>query len=609
MCGLAAVFSPAQPIDRSLLEVMERDLYHRGPDGGGVVAEAGFGLVFRRLAIIDPTSVSDQPMTDRSGRYTIIFNGEIYNFRDLRRQLQAEGVEFLTQSDTEVILQGFSLWGEAIFQNLEGMFAAIIVDRVARRAIAARDPFGIKPLYVCGDGSRTILASEVRPILRCVPAAPDTAALVDLLVYRFAAGRASNFAGISQLPGGSLLEISLDTGERQERQYCNILDSMQPDEAMTGEEALQIAETAIRTSLRQHLESDVGYTLQLSGGVDSSLICALAAMESGHRLKSFSVQLEDPRHDESKWRKPLIEQYGFDHHETLLTARDFTEAWPRAVRAMEGPVPHFGCVMLMLLCETIRQHGKVVLTGEGADEMFGGYQRYALWPQIGKAEQLAALIPGFAVGMLRRYDGILRYRGRDAARHASVYHDVDSMASVFPGLLGRATLRPARRPDNIGADIRSRMIAADQTAYLPSLLMRQDKMAMAASVEARVPFTHWPLARVVNRIPHRLRIPGGETKPLLKKIAEKYLPPDLVHRRKVGLTLPLEEWLHDLHGAGRYLELLTAPDCRLADYADRTALRQAVDDFRAGHPRRLPSMPVLVNLELWLRSLTTSAHR
>ena len=269
---------------------------------------------------------------------------------------------------------------------------------------------------------------------------------------------------------------------------------------------------------------------------------------------------------------------------------------------MEGPTPHAGCVMLMLLCDQIRTHSKVVLTGEGADEMLGGYMRYGLWRELARKTRLASLVPGSMWRLLPRYRELQRYSRRDPAIYAAVQHDFLSMWELFPELIPKDGWRQtvaARFPD-----LRERLFAVDQSAYLQSLLARQDKMAMAASLEARVPFTHLPLARVLNRIPYRLRAPGGrETKPVLKRIAERYLPHDLVYRRKVGLVLPLVEWAADERCLGGYLECLTATDCRLAEYTPLARLRQVVAAFRAGQRIGLPSVPQLINLEMWLRSL------
>ena len=601
MCGFVTVFQRERLFAPSILAAMESDILHRGPDSGGIHSEPGAAFVFRRLAILDPGARSDQPMTDPSGSCTLVFNGEIYNYKPLRRELEQAGCRLQTTGDTEVIVQGYLTWGEAVVDRLEGMFAFVLLDRNARKVVAARDPLGIKPLYVMRHGGMTAFTSEMRPLARLVPVDPDCQALAELLTFRFAAGRLSNLRSVEKLPGGTVATLSPESGELIERRFCDPLDTLRPEETLTFEKAVEETDAAIRNSVVAHLQSDVGYAIQLSGGVDSSLIAALAKQEAKGPVASFGVKLDDPNYDESSYRAAVVRKCGLDHHEVHLTGIDFADALPRAVRHMEGPVPHYGCVMLMLLCDRIRQTSKVVLTGEGGDEFFGGYKRYELWKDLKHKGRLAALVPGPLWPMLQRYREIRRYSGRDPAIYAAVYHDFLTLHEVFPDVL------PAPGARDVAAarfsDFRSRMFAADQTAYLESLLMRQDKMAMAASVEARVPYVHMPLIRVINRVPHNIRVPGGDTKPLLKEIAERYVPTEIVRRRKIGLTLPLDQWAHDPAGLGRYLDLVTATDSQLAAFADRKRLHGIVDAFRSGTLRSTLLIPHLINMELWLRSL------
>jgi asparagine synthase (glutamine-hydrolysing) len=335
--------------------------------------------------------------------------------------------------------------------------------------------------------------------------------------------------------------------------------------------------------------------------VDSGLMAALAQKETTGRLASFAVSLGDHPYDEGRYRDMVVQRYGLDHHEVAVSATDYAQALPRAVRHMEGPLPHGGCVALMLLCERISKHTKVVLTGEGADEMFGGYQRYARWRKTRWQERLAQVLPGRFLPPLWPVAGIRRMSGLDAAAYASVYHDFRSVQEVFPGLVPAPGAREAT--SRRFSDFRDRLFAVDQAAYLESLLVRQDKMSMAASVEARVPFVHMPLLRLVNSLPHALRAPGGDTKPLLKRMAERHLPYDLIHRRKIGLWLPYEEWFADANGAGEYLDDLTGPESRLAVYAEKGKLTALVDTCRAGTRSAGLVLERLVGVELWLRSL------
>jgi asparagine synthase (glutamine-hydrolysing) len=601
MCGLVALFEPGRRFDPALLAGMEDDLFHRGPDSGGCVSEPGLALVFRRLAIIDPGSQADQPMSDASGRCSLVFNGEIYNYRALRLALEQEGAHLRTSGDTEVVLEGYLRWGEDVLNRLEGMFAFCLVDRERGVALAARDPLGIKPLYMVHTGTTVAFASEMRPLFRLQSPQVDEAALAELITFGWAAGRLSNCRGIERLPGGTLVTVPLAGGVPAERRFCDPLETLRPDSGPGRVDAEEQVREALSDSVKAHLASDVGYAVQLSGGVDSSLVAALAQEETSGKLASFAVSLGDHPYDEGRYRDMVVQRHGLDHHEVAISAADYASALPRAVRHMEGPLPHGGCVTLMLLCERIRKHTKVVLTGEGADEMFGGYQRYARWRKTRWQERLARLLPARFLPPLWPVAGMRRLGGLDAAAYACVYHDFRAVQRAFPGLVPKPGAREAA--SRRFTDFRDRLFAVDQAAYLESLLVRQDKMSMAASVEARVPFVHMPLLRLVNNLPHTLRAPGGDTKPLLKRIAERHLPHELIHRRKIGLWLPYEEWFADANGAGEYLDDLTGPNSRLAAYAEKGKLTALVDTYRAGARSAGLVLERLVGVELWLRSL------
>jgi asparagine synthase (glutamine-hydrolysing) len=606
MCGIAGLIEPGRHFDPALLAAMGEDLRHRGPDSEGSLNERGAALVFRRLSILDPAPRADQPMSDESGQVTLVFNGEIYNFKTLRDALEARGARFHTRGDTEVILQGYLAWGESVFDRLEGMYAVILLDRRRGEVLAARDPFGIKPLYMLRKGALVGLASEMRPLTRLAAPEPDPAALAELLTFGWAAGNLSNLKGIERVPGGTVTRIDLADGAVSRRRFCDALETIgHADNSIGVSEAQEMAHEAVRASVRAHLISDVGYTVQLSGGVDSSLVTAIASDIAREKLITFSIKLEDARHDESSWRDMVRERYDIDHHEIPLGAREFADALPRAIRHMEGPSPHMGCVLLMLLCDEIRKVSKVVLTGEGADEFFGGYLRFAQWRTLRTQERAGHWLPAALLPNRRPFLGVRRLGRRDAAAYASVYSNFNAINRLFPGLVPKFGFR-----DTVSRrfrDFRDRLLAVDQSCYLESLLVRQDKMAMAASVEARVPFVHLPLAKVLNRLPHAVRVPGGTTKPLLKAIGERYLPGELLHRRKVGLTLPYEDWLGREDGLGRYLSDLTAPDSRLGCFTERGQLAKVVDAFRKGRRAGLPDLVRLVNVETWLRSLAAGS--
>ena len=271
MCGIVALIERGRTFDRRLLEAMSEDMAHRGPDGAGVMVEEGVGFAFRRLSILDPMPRSDQPMSDEFGEVTLVFNGEIYNFRRLRAELEARGVRFRTSGDTEVVLRGYRVWGEAVLDKLEGMYAFVLLDRRKNEVLAARDPFGIKPLYLLQRGALIGLASEMRPLMRLVPPEPDPVALAELLTFGWAAGTLSNIKHIDRVLGGTVLRISLSDGSINRRRFCDPLDTFCDDAPLSAEKAVECAHDALRNSVEAHLVSDVGYTVQLSGGVDFEL--------------------------------------------------------------------------------------------------------------------------------------------------------------------------------------------------------------------------------------------------------------------------------------------------------------------------------------------------
>ena len=433
---------------------------------------------------------------------------------------------------------------------------------------------------------------------------PDPAALAELINYRWAAGRLSNFKNIESVPGGTMLTLSLVDGSVAEHQFCDPLETLE-EQSMTEAQAEEAARAGVLASIEAHLASDVGYTLQLSGGVDSSLIASVAAGHTEDQLKSFALHLPGYEHDEKVWRDKLLAGQSFVHEEVAVDGQDFANALPRAVTHMEGPSPHLGCVLLMRLCDRIKEHGKVVLTGEGADEFFGGYLRYAAWPKTALKEKLSHWLPTGLLPNRWPFAGVKRLAGIDAAAFGGVYHDIQAVRRLFPALFPA----PGARESVSGRFDRfvDRLFAVDQNTYLQSLLTRQDKMAMAASVEARVPFVHMPLARVLNRIPRRMLVPGdGRTKPMLKRIAEDYVPRDILYRRKVGLRLPVDKWLADDGALGRYIPELTNTNAKLAAFAEPAAVQKAVDNFRREMPGSAEVVMQLVNMETWLRHIPLS---
>lgn len=580
MCGFAALFEPGRVFARPLLGAMAADLHHRGPDAGDCMEEPGAALVARRLAVLDPAPRANQPMSDPAGLYTLVFNGCIYNFRRLRAELEQRGAVFRTEGDTEVLLQGYMHWGEGVLDRLEGMYAFVIVDRRRGVALAARDPLGIKPLYMARLGGLTAFASVMAPLRRLVDTHADQDALGELMLLRFAAGRRSNLKGIDRVPGGAIVTVPLSGAPPVTRIFADILDTFAADGSLDADTAVELCEAAVSRSVEDHLASDAGVAIQLSGGIDSALILAFATQAGARRPQTFAVNLGKTEHDERPWRDMVIDRLRPEHHEVEITGRAFADAMPRMVRHLEGPDGHLSGTLLMLLNDEMAKTAKVVLSGEGADELFGGYARYSNWRAMASTYRRAQMVPRFAWPLLGRRAAARAASRFDPSVYVGLMHDHLCLLDVFPDLVYTAGARHAAA-DRFN-DFRTRMFAVDQTAYLESLLLRQDRAGMAASVETRVPFAHLPLAMVANSVPVHLRCPGGVAKPILKRIAEKWFPAEFVHRPKVGMTLPLEEWLADPAATGRYLPMLLDPEARLVAWAERQSLVGLIEKFRSG---------------------------
>ncbi len=600
MCGFAAFFQPKRKFSNNLLSLIDKDIFHRGPDSGGKLSEEGMGLVFRRLSILDPKESSDQPMTSDDGNYTIVYNGEIYNFKSIKKKLINLGVNFKTSGDTEVILNGYRSFGIKILDYLEGMYSFVIIDRKKGMALAARDPFGIKPLYMLRVGNFTGFSSEMRAFSRVRKAQPDPQALSEFLTFKWAAGELSNELGIVRMESGSFYKINLNDGELKKYKFCETLDCLSQNKDATIDETHE----AIIKSIDDHLLSDVGYSLQLSGGVDSSLITAIASQKSKSKLFAYGVSFNEKKYNEFKYREMVKKKYPIELIDLKITGKSYADALPGTINSIEGPSTHGGCIALWLLCKEIRKEHKVVLTGEGADEFFGGYERYANWNRLMWQEKFSKL--PFIKYLPNQYPfmGIKNFLGCDAAVYSSIYSDLKPLNKIFPDFFPT----PYSYRNKISkkfSDFRDRLYSVDQKSYLESLLIRQDKISMASSIEARVPFVHMPLWKIVARLPHKLKTPGRITKPVLKSLAKRYLPKSLVDRRKNGLLLPYDEWLSDEKGLGRYLELLTETNAPIRDFSDSKSLTNIIELFRNKRTSNIAQLlEKIINIDLWLRGFS-----
>lgn len=598
MCGFVSIISKnGKPVSKESLKAMSREIIHRGPDDSGTWLSDWCGLAFRRLSIMDVSDQGHQPMSDSSGEYVIVFNGEVYNFKEIRLELEEAGVAFRSGSDTEVVLQSYIRWGEKCVERFTGMFSLIIVEKRIRRIFIARDHLGIKPLYTYEDDDFFYFSSEIKALRHVTRFKVNYDSLFEQLIYRYVAGNNTPFKEIHKLSAGTYRLIEQGQFKKDEI-YYDIAEKLQVKSRVQEIGILPKIESALKDSIQLHTRSDVGYNIQLSGGVDSSFITAVLSEVECKRLDTFSITLDDEGCNEEKFQNIVATRYRTKHHAYRLTANSFSEALEKAAWHMDVPIVHLGCIFLMLLCQHSVKNSKVILTGEGADELFGGYSRYML----GKKDQITNTIQrlkiqGHFLPNISPFKG-LKSRLSKKIIEKQLSTSKDSMLPFLDNLEENTRFRD--RTGDALTDTVDKMLAHDQKCYLESLLDRQDKMSMAVSVESRVPFCNPRLFDMVNPISNKLKLKNNIPKYLLKKLSEPYLDNSILYRRKNGLKLPLDQWLRNGPLKDR-LSVLTDDTARQRGIYHYATLTKAVDRHIAGKENHGKQLMTLMMFETWMR--------
>lgn len=631
MCGIAGVLR----LDRRAADGDEAGrlcarLAHRGPDGEGVHAEGPVALAHRRLSIIDLEG-GVQPMANEDGSAWITFNGEVYNFRELRPELERRGHRFATASDTEVILHAYEEYGEGCVARLRGMFAFAIWDARRRRLFLARDRVGKKPLYYAESAGAFVFASEVQALLAHpdVPREADLSALDEYLTYGYVPAPRTAFRGVFKLPPAHCLTLELDgegtLASRSLERYWS-LDygaKLDLDEGEAGERLLEVLEEAVRL----RMIADVPLGALLSGGVDSSLVVALMSRLSDRPVKTFSIGFDEKGFDELPFARMVAERYGTDHHE-LIVRPAALEVLPTLVRHYGEPFADSSAVPSYYVSKLTRQHVTVALNGDGGDESFAGYERYyagGLADRYGRLprplragviEPLAALIPGSLprrnrLGQAKRFLEVaaqpagarhLRWMSYfTAAQKGELYAD-DFRQALPPGhaegawLLGLFDEARGRGFGRLDA-----MLATDVGSYLPfDLLMKMDIATMANSLEARSPLLDHVVMEFAASLPERLKLRGTTTKHLLRKVARTLLPAECLDRRKMGFGIPVGDWMRgDLRPL--LFDVLLAPRAMARGLFRPGAVRRLVDEHLERSRDHTFRLWALLWLELWHR--------
>ncbi len=629
MCGIAgfadvAAAAPrALDADRSRAKAMCDVMRHRGPDDEGLHVEPGVALGMRRLSIID-LSTGHQPIHNEDRTVWVVFNGEIYNYRELRPVLEARGHRFYTSSDTETIVHGYEEWGERVFSKLSGMFGIALWDARSRTLLVARDRAGIKPLYYAATAGRLFFGSEAKSILVNpeVDRRLDAAALDHYLAYQYTPRGGSIFRGIRKLLPGHFLKLS--RGAVVVQQYWR-LPVERDDPVFAGDEQEALAELrkVLGEVVRSHMIADVPLGAFLSGGIDSSLVVALMAQASSRPVKTFSIGFEESGFDELPYARNVARHFGTDHHEFVVRP-DALGILDRVVWHFDEPFADSSAIPTWYVSEMARRHVTVVLSGDGGDELFGGYTRYVPHPRVESFDRLAS---GFGRAVAAAAWRALPHgaRGKNFLRHVArnrhgryvdsvtFYHQDERRALLSRALraeLGgwhaeRYFSRPFRRFGQL--TLEAQLMAFDFETYLPEdCLVKVDRMSMAHSIESRVPLLDHLVIEFAASLPASMKMPGGRLKHLLKQLAFSLVPREILDRPKQGFGVPIGHWfrgeLRDAFG-----DILGAPRTRQRGYFDYGFVDRVLAEHLAGRRDHSSRLWMLLVFELWHRQYVDQA--
>lgn len=625
MCGICGKlnFDRERGVSPALLKAMADTIMHRGPDDEGYYTSGPVGFGFRRLSIID-LSLGHQPLANEDNSVWIVFNGEIYNYQELRKDLIGRGHAFKTQTDTEVIVHLYEEYGEGCVEKLRGMFGFAIWDERRETLFLARDRVGIKPLYYYLDEKRLVFGSEIKAILADPEVVPEVVpGMIDrFLSFYYVPGEQTLFRNISKLAPGSYMVVR--NGKAVIKQYWDLqFDPTPQDDRVAEEKLLELLDESVRL----HMISDVPIGFLLSGGVDSTAMLALTVGKTDRPLSSFTLGFSSPGiEDERPFARLAAERFGCEHHEMTISSKEFTDFMPSFAWHMEEPVCEPQAVALYYVSRMAKEYVKVLISGEGGDEAFAGYQTYrgVLWVERLKSmlgplkgpisSALSGANQALKSHRIEKYAPMLKlpledyyysrtsspflyfnahtdeFYARDFLKHV----DKDASLSVVKGFLGNK---------NVKGRV-NRMLYVDTKSSLPDdLLLKADKMTMANSIELRVPLLDHVLLEFAARLPENLKVRGFTTKYIAKKVLKDRIPKEIIERRKAGFPVPWTRWLQtDLKDW--ISDVLLDSETTSRGYFDKSAIQRLIKENLANgsYSKEILS---LVSLELWHRAFLT----
>ena len=613
------------PGERVRVQLMRDVLAHRGPDGEGLHTDEHAALAHRRLSIVDLAG-GHQPLANEDGTIWITYNGEIYNHADVRPMLEAAGHRYRTKSDTETIVHAYEEWGDDCVKRFRGMFAFALWDAPKRRLLLVRDRLGVKPLYWALVNNRLLFASEIKAILESglIEARPNERVIPEVLATRYTSNTETMFQGIYKLlPAHRLV---FEDGRVTTTQYWDLpADGPDPAyERLPERDLVAKFRSLLQESVRLRLMSDVPFGMFLSGGIDSSAVLALMTKEINRPVETFSVAFADRAFSELEYARQAARAVGANAHEVVIDDADFFGALPRLVWHEDEPIAHPSSVPLHFVSELARKHVKVVLTGEGSDELLAGYGKYPRsllnWKAAGIYERFvpAAVRTSVASSLVPRLPARL---GRVAQRSfLAVPRDPGAMFfDTFAGmplrlqrelLAGRVSAAAANayapsleyfERTHARAGVLNGLLYTDIKTYLVELLMKQDQMSMSASVESRVPFLDHMLVQFAARLPERMKLDGFTTKRILRQAMKGVVPDSILSRPKMGFPVPFAQWIRGPWN-GVMREVLLDRRTRERGLINPQAVEALLDGHRDGARTGGDAIWALVNLELWYRT-------
>jgi len=603
---------------------------HRGPDDSGVYLDSIAGLGHRRLSIIDLAG-GHQPMSNEDGTVWIAYNGETYNHAAIRRELEAKGHRYASRSDTETLIHLYEEEGDEMVYRLRGMCAFAVWDKARRRLLLARDRLGIKPLYYTQAGGRLVFASEIKAILASGVIEPrlNFDALPEFLAFGYNVGGTTLYAGINKLPPGH--RLAWQDGRVTVDQYWDLTYPPEPLRISEDAAAERFGEL-FSDCVRMRLMSDVPLGVFLSGGIDSSSIAAVMAQQVSEPIKTFSVGFHERNYSEFEFARELAASIGAEHHEVVIKPHVFFDELPKLIWHEDEPIRWPSSVPLYFVSKLASEHVKVVLTGEGSDELMAGYGKY--WASVQNHRMAAALgwmVPEsvrrrFGAGLVWRLPAPMKLR--KLLWHSFLCRGNGPAELIYDNFYG--IFNPDVQNDVLSAGAKQRvdsldpwqptvelfdrstatcfldrMLYADTKTYLVELLMKQDQMSMATSLESRVPFLDHELVEFCAALPPDLKLRGRVGKYLLRRAMQQHLPDSILTRRKMGFPVPLRVWFaDDFNRTAR--ELLTDPAARCGELFDPQAVHRILDEHACGRRDWSEQIWLLMNTELWLQQFKVS---